>query len=63
MKKEKLLREFIEWAESCGGDSFYIFDEPEEAIKLFLKQRKVRESDPGDDHIKYEEDIKRKIKN
>ena len=34
-----LLKEFIEWAENCGEDAWYIFDNKEEAIKLFLKQR------------------------
>ena len=38
MEKE-LLIEFIEWARDCGEDAFYIFEEPEEAIKLFLIQR------------------------
>ena len=35
--KEKLLKEFIEWAQNCGEDAFYIFDTPEEAIERFLK--------------------------
>ena len=26
-------------AENCGEDAWYIFDNKEEAIKLFLKQR------------------------
>ena len=34
-----LLKEFIKWAENCGEDAWYIFDNKEEAIKLFLKQR------------------------
>jgi hypothetical protein len=36
---EKLLLEFIEWARNCGENVFYIFDESEESIKRFLKQR------------------------
>lgn len=34
-----ILAEFIEWAENCGEDSFYIFDYPEEAIERFLKTK------------------------
>lgn len=40
-KKEKevfLLEDFIEWAKN-QGDVFYIFDNTEEAIEEFLKQR------------------------
>lgn len=36
---EEFLLEFIEWAEHCGEDAFYIFDEREKAIKQFMKQR------------------------
>ena len=41
MKEKELLKEFIRWARECGNDAFYIFDEPEEAIELFLNQRKI----------------------
>jgi peptide subunit release factor 1 (eRF1) len=36
MEKE-LLQEFIEWAKNCGGDAFYIFEETEQAIEIFLE--------------------------
>lgn len=36
---EDLLNEFIEWAEECGEDAFYIFDNKKEAIARFLKER------------------------
>lgn len=40
MEDEKeLLVEFIEWARDCGEDAFYIFDNEDEAISSFLKQR------------------------
>ena len=41
MNKElkELLKEFIEWVENRGEDVWYIFDNKEEAIRLFLKQR------------------------
>ena len=41
MNKElnALLKELIEWAENCGEDVWYIFDNKQEAIELFLKQR------------------------
>ena len=38
MNKE-LLQEFIEWLTNCGEDAFYVFDNTEEAIDIFLKQR------------------------
>ena len=34
-----LLEEFVDWAKDCGEDAWYIFDNTEEAIKRFLKQR------------------------
>ena len=34
-----LLEEFIEWAKDFGEDAWYIFDNTEEAIGRFLKQR------------------------
>lgn len=37
MEKE-LLTAFVEWARDCGEDAFYIFDNTEEAIDLFLEQ-------------------------
>jgi hypothetical protein len=36
---EELLEEFIDWARECGEDAFYIFDNTEEAIAKFIKQR------------------------
>lgn len=35
----ELLEEFIYWARDCGEDAFYIFDNMDEAIERFLKQR------------------------
>ena len=35
----ELLEEFIEWAKDCGEDAWYIFDNTEEAIDRFFKQR------------------------
>lgn len=35
----ELLEEFIDWARDCGEDAFYIFDNTNEAIEKFLKQR------------------------
>ena len=29
----------MEWARECGEDAFYIFDNTDEAIEKFLKQR------------------------
>ncbi len=36
---KELLEEFIEWAEYCGQDAFYIFENKEEAIEEFLKTK------------------------
>jgi hypothetical protein len=38
MEKE-LIEEFIEWAKDCGEDVFYVFEETDEAIERFMKQR------------------------
>ena len=35
-----IIKEFIEWARNCGEDAWYIFDNPEESIKRFFKERK-----------------------
>ena len=37
--KEDLLRDFVDWLESCGEDTFYIFDNRDEAIKKFLNHK------------------------
>ena len=33
-----LLEEFIEWAETCGEDAWYIFEHTNKAIERFLKE-------------------------
>jgi hypothetical protein len=38
MEKE-LLEEFIDWARDCGEDVFFVFEETDEAIERFMKQR------------------------
>lgn len=38
MEKE-LLQEFIDWARDFGEDAFYIFDNTDEAIERFMKER------------------------
>lgn len=35
---KELLSEFIEWLRNCGEDAFYVFDNEDEAIELFLKE-------------------------
>jgi hypothetical protein len=37
--EKKLIEEFIEWAKDCGEDVFYVFEETDEAIERFMKQR------------------------
>ena len=34
-----LLKEFADFLETCGEDAFYVFDNTDEAIEAFLKQR------------------------
>jgi len=34
-----LLKEFVEWLENYGKDAFYVFENTDEAIEEFLKQR------------------------
>lgn len=38
MEKE-LIEEFIDWARDCGEDAFYVFEETDEAIERFMKQK------------------------
>lgn len=40
---KELLEEFIEWAKDCGEDAWYIFDNTDEAIKRFFKQKEEEE--------------------
>ena len=35
----ELIKEFIEWAENCGEDAFYIYENKEEAIERFFRER------------------------
>jgi len=35
----ELLNEFADWLRDCGEEAFYLFDNTEEAIERFLKQR------------------------
>jgi hypothetical protein len=39
METKELLEEFIDWARDCGEQVWYVFDNTEEAITEFLKQR------------------------
>jgi len=39
METRDLLEEFINWARDCGQEVWYVFDNTEEAIQEFLKQR------------------------
>lgn len=39
METKELLEEFIDWARDCGQEVWYVFDNTEEAIEKFLKQR------------------------
>lgn len=34
-----ILTEFIDWARDCGEDAWYIYDNTDEAIDRFLKER------------------------
>ena len=36
---KELLEEFIEWARECGEDVFYIFENTDEAIEKFMKEK------------------------
>lgn len=38
MSYKNLLLEFIEWAENCGEDVFYIFDSSQKAVERFLEE-------------------------
>lgn len=36
---KELLEEFIDWARDCGEDVFFVFEETDEAIERFMKQK------------------------
>lgn len=40
MTNKELLEEFIEWAKNLEEDVWYIFDDTEEALERFFKERK-----------------------
>lgn len=42
---EEILREFVDWARDEGHDSFYIYEETEEAIKRFIRQKDLLDED------------------
>jgi hypothetical protein len=46
--EEELLEEFIEWAKDCGEDVFFIFENTEKAIKMFMDQRDYGDEFLGD---------------
>ena len=41
---KELLEEFIEWARECGEDVFYIFENTDEAIEKFMKEKETFKS-------------------
>lgn len=38
---EKILKEFIEWAKDCGEDAWYIYENTDEAIDRYLKEKEL----------------------
>ena len=36
IQNSKQFIDFIKWAERCGEDAFYIFDNPKDAVSRFL---------------------------
>lgn len=36
---KNLIKEFVEWAEWCGEDAWYIFENTDKAIERFIKHR------------------------
>lgn len=38
---EEILREFIEWAHTNSPDAWWIFENTDEAIEQFMKQRET----------------------
>lgn len=39
MKDE--LEKFVEWLRECGEDAFYVFEDTEEAIDRYLKEKEL----------------------
>ncbi len=44
-RMKELLKEFIEWARECGEDVFYIFENTDEAIEKFMKEKETFKSE------------------
>jgi len=42
---EDILREFIEWAQTNSPHAWWIYEETDEAIEKFMKQRKIDDED------------------
>lgn len=38
---KKILEEFIEWAKNCGEDAWYIYEQTDEAIERYLKEKEL----------------------
>lgn len=36
---EEILKSFVSFLEDCGEDAFYVFDNPDDAIRRFLNQQ------------------------
>lgn len=39
--EEEIIREFIEWAQENSPDAWWIYDETDEAIRLFLESKEI----------------------
>jgi len=42
---KKMLTEFIDWAKDCGEDSWYIFENTDEAVERFFKETQSDEDE------------------
>ena len=45
---ERLLKEFILWAELKSPDAWWIFENPDEAIEKFIQKRGGNEIEEGE---------------
>ncbi len=45
---KEILEEFIEWARECGEDVFYIFENTDEAIEKFMKEKETFKSEQNE---------------
>ena len=45
---EEIIKDFIDWAKDCGQDVYYVFDNTDEAIEEYKRQKQIGDTFLGD---------------